>query len=150
RNPRLIIMDEATSALTARDVEHLYRIVRGLRDQGVAVLYISHRMPEISALADICSVFRNGKHIETFPMSSRTTEEIVPMMIGREVARAYPKKYESSTKSTSVHSVHSVHLRTTPKTLLSEDSTTSAVSASSQTAPLLEIKNLSWYPVLNG
>ena len=97
RSPRLIIMDEATSALTARDVEHLYRIVRGLREQGVAVLYISHRMPEISALADICSVFRNGKHIETFPMSSRTTEEIVPMMIGREVARAYPKKNERPT-----------------------------------------------------
>jgi ribose transport system ATP-binding protein len=147
RSPRLIIMDEATSALTARDVEHLYRIVRGLREQGVAVLYISHRMPEISALADICSVFRNGKHIETFPMSSRTTEEIVPMMIGREVARAYPAKQESSTPSTSVHSVH---FRTTPETLLGADSVTSAASASSQTAPLLEIKNLSWYQVLNG
>jgi ribose transport system ATP-binding protein len=150
RNPRLIIMDEATSALTARDVDHLYRIVRGLREQGVAVLYISHRMPEISALADICSVFRNGKHIETFPMSSRTTEEIVPMMIGREVARAYPAKHKSSTPSTKSTSVHSVHFRTTPKTLLSEDSATSAVSASSQTAPLLEIKNLTWYNTLNG
>src|ERR1700758_673536 len=100
RKPRLIIMDEATSALTARDVEQLYRIIRELRDRGLAVLYISHRMPEISALADICSVFRNGKHIETFPMSSRTTEEIVPMMIGREVARAYPKKNESPSPST--------------------------------------------------
>jgi ribose transport system ATP-binding protein len=176
RSPRLIIMDEATSALTARDVEHLYRIVRGLREQGVAVLYISHRMPEISALADICSVFRNGKHIETFPMSSRTTEEIVPMMIGREVARAYPAKQESSTPSTSRRpdvasrpvrrslpesrrrgevgsfndgaksGVHSVHFRTTPETLPGVDS----ASASPQTAPLLEIKNLSWYQVLNG
>ena len=124
RNPRLIIMDEATSALTARDVEHLYRIVRGLREQGVAVLYISHRMPEISALADICSVFRNGKHIETFPMSSRTTEEIVPMMIGREVARAYPEKPATSSTST-------------PNT-------------ERQTPPLLEIKSLTWYHVLNG
>ncbi len=150
RNPRLIIMDEATSALTARDVEHLYRIVRGLRDQGVAVLYISHRMPEISALADICSVFRNGKHIETFPMSSRTTEEIVPMMIGREVARAYPKKYESSTPSTKSTSVHSVHSRTTPKTRIGEVSATSVVSSPNQTAPLLEIRDLSWYTVLNG
>jgi ribose transport system ATP-binding protein len=147
RSPRLIIMDEATSALTARDVDHLYRIVRGLREQGVAVLYISHRMPEISALADICSVFRNGKHIETFPMSSRTTEEIVPMMIGREVARAYPAKQESSTPSTKSIPVHSVHFRTTPETLPGADS---ATSASSQTAPLLEIKNLSWYQILNG
>jgi len=125
RNPRLIIMDEATSALTARDVEQLYRIIRGLRDQGVAVLYISHRMPEIAALADICSVFRNGKHIETFPMSSRTTEEIVPMMIGREVARAYP-----------------------PKT----DKTSSALPASplKTDGHLLEIKNLAWNNVLRG
>jgi ribose transport system ATP-binding protein len=150
RSPRLIIMDEATSALTARDVEHLYRIVRGLREQGVAVLYISHRMPEISALADICSVFRNGKHIETFPMSSRTTEEIVPMMIGREIARAYPAKPKSSTPSTESTSVHSVHFRTTPETLPGADSVTSAASVSRQTAPLLEIKNLSWYQVLNG
>jgi len=153
RSPRLIIMDEATSALTARDVEHLYRIVRGLREQGVAVLYISHRMPEISALADICSVFRNGKHIETFPMSSRTTEEIVPMMIGREVARAYPAKDRSSTPSTKSTPVHSVHFRTTPETLPGADSATSATSAtsaSSHTAPLLEIKDLSWYQVLNG
>ncbi len=150
RNPRLIIMDEATSALTARDVEHLYRIVRGLRDQGVAVLYISHRMPEISALADICSVFRNGKHIETFQMSSRTTEEIVPMMIGREVARAYPKKYESSTPSAPSTSVHSVHSRTTPKTRIGEVSAISVVSSPNQTAPLLEIRDLTWYSVLNG
>jgi ribose transport system ATP-binding protein len=138
RNPRLIIMDEATSALTARDVDHLYRIVRGLREQGVAVLYISHRMPEISALADICSVFRNGKHIETFPMSSRTTEEIVPMMIGREVARAYPKKNESPTPSTPSTAVHSDAERQTPN-----------AERRTQT-PLLEIKDLTWYQTLTG
>jgi len=132
RNPRLIIMDEATSALTARDVEHLYRIVRGLREQGVAVLYISHRMPEISALADICSVFRNGKHIETFPMSSRTTEEIVPMMIGREVARAYPEKPAAPTPST--ESIPSTSVRS---------------GVATQMPPLLEIKDLTWYHVLN-
>jgi ribose transport system ATP-binding protein len=141
RNPRLIIMDEATSALTARDVDHLYRIVRGLREQGVAVLYISHRMPEIAALADICSVFRNGKHIETFPMSSRTTEEIVPMMIGREVARAYPEKPISSSSSSNRASTPS-----TPPT----KSTPVHSGAPPQMPPLLELKNLSWYQVLTG
>jgi ribose transport system ATP-binding protein len=141
RNPRLIIMDEATSALTAKDVEHLYRIVRGLRKQGVAVLYISHRMPEISALADICSVFRNGKHIETFPMSSRTTEEIVPMMIGREVARAYPKKNESPTPSTP----------STPSTAVHSDPERQTPNPERQTqTPLLEIKDLTWYQTLTG
>src|SRR5262249_27051138 len=92
RKSRLIILDEATSALTARDVEQLYKIVRQLRDQGLAILYISHRMHEIAALADICSVFRNGKHIETFPMAGKRTAEIVPLMIGREVAQAFPPK----------------------------------------------------------
>jgi ribose transport system permease protein len=115
----------------------------------VAVLYISHRMPEISAIADICSVFRNGKHIETFPMSSRTTEEIVPMMIGREVARAYPKKYESSTPSTKSTSVDSVHSRTTRKIRIGEVSATSEVFSPNQTSPLLEIKDLSWSNVLH-
>ncbi len=92
RQPRLIIMDEATSALTAKDVEQLYKVIRQLRDRGLAILYISHRMHEIAALADICSVFRNGRHIDTFPMATRTTAEIVPLMIGRDVNRAYPPK----------------------------------------------------------
>src|SRR4029077_18868812 len=129
RNPRLIIMDEATSALTARDVEQLYRIIRELRDRGLAVLYISHRMPEISALADTCSVFRNGKHIDTFPMASRTTEEIVPMMIGRELARAYPAK--TDTNCASVTRVDSAQQKR-------------------QAGPLLEIKNLTWSNILHG
>jgi ribose transport system ATP-binding protein len=161
RNPRLIIMDEATSALTARDVEHLYRIVRGLRDQGVAVLYISHRMPEISALADICSVFRNGKHIETFPMSSRTTEEIVPMMIGREVARAYPEKPAAPTLHRTRHSLPEsettgrsrASTESTPSILVHSDTVTptrpSADTPTRSAAPLLEIKDLTWYHVLN-
>jgi ribose transport system ATP-binding protein len=146
RNPRLIIMDEATSALTAKDVEHLYRIVRGLREQGVAVLYISHRMPEISALADICSVFRNGKHIETFPMSSRTTEEIVPMMIGREVARAYPKKNERSSASAAT-TLSTSSTTSTPSTAAHADTPTRR-NADTPRPPLLEIKDLTWYQTL--
>jgi ribose transport system ATP-binding protein len=158
RNPRLIIMDEATSALTARDVEHLYRIVRGLRDQGVAVLYISHRMPEISALADICSVFRNGKHIETFPMSSRTTEEIVPMMIGHEVARAYPEKPAAPTLHRTRHSLPESETtgrsrattQSTPSTAVHSDAERQTPNAERRTqTPLLEIKDLTWYHVLN-
>ena len=96
RQPRLIIMDEATSALTAKDVEQLYKVIRQLRDRGLAILYISHRMHEIAALADTCSVFRNGHHIDTFPMATRTAAEIVPLMIGREVSRAYPAKSTSA------------------------------------------------------
>jgi ribose transport system ATP-binding protein len=130
RQPRLIIMDEATSALTAKDVEQLYKVIHQLRDRGLAILYISHRMHEIAAVADTCSVFRNGRHIDTFPMATRTTAEIVPLMIGREVSRAYPPK------PTANGTVGRVPGR-------SEVGSRAPVSA-------LEVINLSWEHVLNG
>jgi ribose transport system ATP-binding protein len=92
RHPRLLIMDEATSALTASDVETVYGILRRLRDDGATILFISHRMHEIEALADTCSVFRSGRHIETFAQDSRGPDEIVRMMIGREISQIYPPK----------------------------------------------------------
>ncbi len=92
RNPELLILDEATSALTSADVEKVYEILHRLRDEGLALLYISHRMHEIEQLADTCSVFRNGRHIETFPKGARSDEEIVQLMIGREMSNVYPPK----------------------------------------------------------
>ncbi len=92
REPRLLILDEATSALTSADVEKVYAILRQLRDEGLALLYISHRMHEIQAMADVCSVFRNGRHVETFAKGARNEEEIVQLMIGREWAHVYPPK----------------------------------------------------------
>ena len=98
REPKVLILDEATSALTARDVESVFRILRDLRDDGLAILYISHRMTEIEAIADTCSVFRNGRHIETFPQRARSRDEIVRMMIGREISQVYPPKPEEAPK----------------------------------------------------
>jgi ribose transport system ATP-binding protein len=92
RSPRLLILDEATSALTSADVEKVYAILKRLRADGLAILYISHRMHEIEALADTCSVFRNGRHIETFRKGERQEDEIVQLMIGREWANVYPPK----------------------------------------------------------
>jgi ribose transport system ATP-binding protein len=130
RQPRLIIMDEATSALTAKDVDQLYRVIRQLRDRGIAILYISHRMHEIAALADSCSVFRNGRHIDTFPMASRTTAEIVPLMIGRDVSRAYPPKMTSVQTGTNTPGSTSLEGRFP--------------------VPALEVIDLNWDHVLNG
>jgi ribose transport system ATP-binding protein len=90
--PRLLILDEATSALTAADVERVFRLLHELRDEGLGLLYISHRMHEIAALADTCSVFRNGRHVETFPSGTRTDQQIVRMMIGRDITQVYPPK----------------------------------------------------------
>jgi ribose transport system ATP-binding protein len=92
RNPQLLILDEATSALTAADVASVYAILHRLRDAGLAILYISHRMHEIAELADVCSVFRNGRHIETFPKGSHSDDEIVELMIGREYRHVFPPK----------------------------------------------------------
>ena len=60
RNPRLLVLDEATSALTSADAQRVYRIVRNLRERGLGVIYISHRMHEIEELADTCTVLRGG------------------------------------------------------------------------------------------
>ncbi len=90
--PRLLILDEATSALTSADVEKVFAILKQLRDEGLALLYISHRMNEIKELSDIMSVFRNGQHIETFRKDHHSDDEIVQMMIGRDVGHAYPAK----------------------------------------------------------
>ncbi|MCW2244291.1 sugar ABC transporter ATP-binding protein [Azospirillum canadense] len=92
KKPRLLILDEATSALTAADVERVYAMLRRLKADGVAILYISHRMHEIDALADTLSVFRNGRHIETFAKGARSPDRIVELMIGREITAQYPPK----------------------------------------------------------
>ncbi|HYG88775.1 MAG TPA: sugar ABC transporter ATP-binding protein [Azospirillum sp.] len=92
KTPRLLILDEATSALTAADVERVYGLLARLKAEGVAILYISHRMHEIDALADTLSVFRNGRHIETFAKGERSPERIVELMIGREITAQYPPK----------------------------------------------------------
>src|SRR5947209_16520160 len=92
KRPRLLILDEATSALTSADVEKVYAMLARLKAEGVAILYISHRMHEVEALADRASVFRNGRHIETFDTGVRSTAEIVQLMIGRDITAQYPPK----------------------------------------------------------
>jgi ribose transport system ATP-binding protein len=92
KEPQLLILDEATSALTSADVEKVYAMLARLKSQGVAILYISHRMHEVEALADRASVFRNGRHIETFDKGVRSTADIVQLMIGRDIATQYPAK----------------------------------------------------------
>ncbi len=66
RSPKILILDEATSALTAADVERVFTVLKQLRSEGLAIVYISHRMHEIAELADDCTVFRNGRYVATF------------------------------------------------------------------------------------
>ncbi|NPV25247.1 sugar ABC transporter ATP-binding protein [Bradyrhizobium aeschynomenes] len=92
RRPKILILDEATSALTASDVTKVFEVLKRLRSEGLALLYISHRMHEIAELADECSVFRNGRRISTFAAGTKTDAEVIELMIGREYKHAFPDK----------------------------------------------------------
>jgi ribose transport system ATP-binding protein len=96
RKPRLMILDEATSALTQSDVEKVFGVLKRLRSEGLALIYISHRMHEITELADDCTVFRNGRMIESYPAGTKTDQQVVELMIGREYKSVFPAKPEPS------------------------------------------------------
>jgi ribose transport system ATP-binding protein len=89
-NPRVLILDEATSALTAADVATVFGVLKRLRSEGMALLYISHRMSEIAELADECTVFRNGRKVATYLAGTKTDKQVVELMIGREYSHVFP------------------------------------------------------------
>jgi ABC-type sugar transport system ATPase subunit len=89
---RVLIMDEPTAALAEHDVQRLMGIVRNLCQRGVAIVYVSHRMPEIFALADRVTVLRDGKHVATRPVCDVDETTLVSMMVGRSIDRLYPAK----------------------------------------------------------
>ncbi|PJX12980.1 D-xylose ABC transporter ATP-binding protein [Halomonas sp. 141] len=88
----VLIMDEPTSALTDREVEHLFRIINDLRAQGKGIIYITHKMDEVFSIADDISVFRDGQFIHAAPASELTSEKIIQLMVGREVTQMFPKE----------------------------------------------------------
>jgi len=92
RDPKILLLDEATSALTAADVASVFRVLQKLRDHGLAIVFISHRMTEIAELADDCSVYRNGRHVSTFVAGSKAPTEIIEMMIGRDYSSVFPSR----------------------------------------------------------
>ena len=99
RTPRVLILDEATSALAAADVTRVFDVLKRLKAEGIALLYISHRMHEIAELADDCSVFRNGRKIATYQAGTKSDSEVVEMMIGREYSHVFPPKPASPAAS---------------------------------------------------
>ncbi|MDQ0473478.1 sugar ABC transporter ATP-binding protein [Labrys wisconsinensis] len=92
RRPRILILDEATSALTAADVAKVMAVLRQLRSEGLALLYISHRMHEIAEIADECTVFRNGRNVATYQAGAKSDNEVVELMIGREYSHVFPPR----------------------------------------------------------
>ena len=92
RKPRILILDEATSALTAADVSKIYGVLKRLRSEGLALVYISHRMHEIAELADECTVFRNGRSVASYVAGAKSDSEIIELMIGRDLAGEFPTR----------------------------------------------------------
>ena len=80
---RLLVMDEPTASLTEHEARRLHAIVRQLRDQGTAILFVSHRLSEVFSIADRITVFRDGAHVATLQTASTSPERIVELMVGR-------------------------------------------------------------------
>ena len=91
-NSDILIMDEPTSALTEKEVDHLFRIIRELKAAGKGIVYITHKMNELFEIADEVSVFRDGKYIGTELSTDVTRDDIIRMMVGREITQMFPKE----------------------------------------------------------
>ena len=89
---KVIIFDEPTSSLSDSEVEALFKIMEGLREKGVAMIYISHKMDEIKRIADDVTIMRDGTYIGTWPAKDLTIDEIIAKMVGRELTNIYPVK----------------------------------------------------------
>ncbi|MEE0899218.1 MAG: ATP-binding cassette domain-containing protein [Acutalibacteraceae bacterium] len=91
-NSKVIVFDEPTSSLTEEEVEHLFKIINMLRDQGCGIIYISHKMAEILRISDEVTIMRDGKWIATEQAKDLTTDDIIKLMVGRELTNLYPPK----------------------------------------------------------
>ncbi|MBQ7676695.1 MAG: sugar ABC transporter ATP-binding protein, partial [Lachnospiraceae bacterium] len=89
---RVVILDEPTSSLSDNEVETLFRIMNDLRDKGVAMIYISHKMDEIKRIADDVTIMRDGTYVGTWPAAELTIDDIITKMVGRELTDVYPPK----------------------------------------------------------
>ena len=91
-NSKILVMDEPSAVLTDRELEVMFRIVKQLREKGITIIYISHRLDEIFGLCNNVSVLRDGRHIDTIPVSSVDKQQLINMMVGREMGQEYPKE----------------------------------------------------------
>ena len=89
---KVIVMDEPTSSLTEKEVDHLFKIIKKLKESGVGIIYISHKMEEIKMISDEITILRDGKWISTNNVSKISTEQIISMMVGRDLTERFPKK----------------------------------------------------------
>lgn len=92
QDARIILMDEPTAALTPREVEGLLKVVRELRSQGIGIIYVSHRLDEIDAIADRVTILRDGAHVATREKSDLDREQMIALMVGRSLDKEFPSR----------------------------------------------------------
>ena len=89
---KIVIMDEPTSSLTEKEVNHLFKIINKLKEKGCGIVYISHKMEEIFQLCDEITILRDGQWVATQPLEGMTMDQIIGMMVGRELTQRFPEK----------------------------------------------------------
>jgi ribose transport system ATP-binding protein len=104
----ILIMDEPTSALSETEIDELFKVIHNLRDRGVGIIYISHRLEELKHIVDRVTVFRDGQHISTDPYASISLEEVVNRMVGRSLEHKFPAR---SAKPSGTKILEVKHLR---------------------------------------
>jgi ribose transport system ATP-binding protein len=106
-NSEILIMDEPTSALTESEIDELFAVIHALRDRGVAIIYISHRLEELRHIVDRISIFRDGHSVSTDDFSAISSLEIVSRMVGRKIQNKFPPKQNTPTteKLLEVHNI---------------------------------------------
>lgn len=90
-NARILIMDEPTSALTSKEIDDLFRIIRQLKSEGCGIVYISHRLEELEHIVDRVTILRDGQYIKSLDFAAATLEEIIANMVGREIKEKFPR-----------------------------------------------------------
>ena len=92
RNTRILVMDEPSAVLSERDIDNLFQVVRRLQASGIGIIYISHRLKEIFELADEVTVLKDGRYVDTRSVADVDMDDLVKLMIGRDLADVYPTR----------------------------------------------------------
>ena len=108
---RILVLDEPTATLTPSETEYLFKVMRDLRAQGVAIVFISHHLEEIFEIADRITVLRDGEYVGTREVGSIDTDELVEMMVGRRIANNFPAKPDSAPHARVVVDATKIQLR---------------------------------------
>jgi ABC-type sugar transport system ATPase subunit len=110
RQPRILIFDEPTAALGQADVDRLFRIVEGLRDEGVAIIFVSHRYREVLRICDRATVLRNGRVVAEVRCAETSVEQLVELTLGQKVAAAFHREWRSESPGEALLELTNLHV----------------------------------------